>query len=418
MGDLNNNKKYEYVYVLLFIGICLFIVCRMNTISKYVFSKLKEEFIPVSTMNNGIEDLLLFEFIPVAQLEDINNLDVEWDLSYNDFATDDFLNNAFENNNMERIDMTKNDSYDNSGSDIVNDINGETSNVINDTSLATVTDSNMLADGEAAVTEVVSPNDINPIGYSMDELRNFDFLVTNCYAVDNSTSVNPDELNADNLLNMDMTVDTSGEDYKVLVYHTHGSETFADSRPGVIEDTVIGVGDELTRLLNEKGIKTYHDRGIYDTVDGVLDRSYAYTLSGNAVDSILAQYPSIEVVLDIHRDGVREDLRLVRVVDGKPTAQIMFLNGVSRLNINGDIDYLYNPNKIANLAFSLQMHLKGKALYGDLMRRIYIRGYSFNLEKMERASLVEVGAQTNTVEEAKNAMIPLSNIIYNVLSGQ
>ncbi|MBQ8913498.1 MAG: stage II sporulation protein P [Lachnospiraceae bacterium] len=150
-------------------------------------------------------------------------------------------------------------------------------------------------------------------------------------------------------------------------------------------------------------------------VNGVLDRSYAYTLSGAAVDRILAENPSIEVIIDLHRDGVREDLKLMRVIDGRQTAQIMFLNGVSRLNLNGDIDYLYNPHKVENLAFSLQMHLAGKAMYGDLLRRIYIRGYSFNLEKLPRASLVEVGAQTNTVEEAKNAMIPLAAIINSVL---
>ena len=93
----------------------------------------------------------------------------------------------------------------------------------------------------------------------------------------------------------------------------------------------------------------------------------------------------------------------------------MFLNGVSRTNLNGDIDYLYNPHKIENLSFSLKMHLAGKEKYGELMRRIYIRGYSFNLDKMPRATLVEVGAQTNTVEEAKNAMKPLAYILNEVL---
>ncbi|MBO5426029.1 MAG: stage II sporulation protein P [Lachnospiraceae bacterium] len=255
------------------------------------------------------------------------------------------------------------------------------------------------------------------IVYSMEELSDFDFLVTNCYAVDSSTSVNPDELNAENLLSMDLSVDLSGDDYKVLIYHTHGSEAFADSRPGVTEDTIIGVGDELARILEEDyGIKVYHDRNVYDVIDGELDRSRAYDMSGAGVDAILAQYPSIEVVIDLHRDGVNEGVHLVTDIDGVPTAQIMFLNGVSRLNVNGDIDYLYNPNKIANLAFSLQMHLEGKRLYGDLMRRIYIRGYRFNLDKLPRATLVEVGAQTNTVQEVKNAMTPLAAIIYSVIS--
>ena len=60
----------------------------------------------------------------------------------------------------------------------------------------------------------------------------------------------------------------------------------------------------------------------------------------------------------------------------------------------------------------------GKELYGDLMRRIYVRGYCFNLNKMPRSSLIEVGAQTNTVAEAKNAMVPLGAILYKVLIAQ
>lgn len=259
----------------------------------------------------------------------------------------------------------------------------------------------------------------NGIMYSPEQLNDFNFLIANCYTVDSSTNVNPDEINAQNLLGKDLSIDVSSGDYKVLIYHTHGSEAFSDSVPGCIEDTVVGVGDELARILQEDyGIPVYHDRTIYDVVDGVEDRNLAYELAGEGVDAILKQYPSIEVVLDLHRDGVRNDVRLVKEIDGRPTAQIMFLNGVSRLNVNGDIDYLYNPYKIDNLAFSLQMHLAGKEMYGDLMRRIYIRGYCFNLNKMPRASLVEVGAQTNTVAEAKNAMTPLGAILYKVLIAQ
>ena len=254
---------------------------------------------------------------------------------------------------------------------------------------------------------------------SMEQLNNYDFLVGNCYTIDSSTNVTAEELAADTLLSKDLHIDPASGEYKVLIYHTHGSETFADSRPGVIEDTVIGLGDELTRILEEDyGIPVYHDRTVYDVVDGVEDRSLAYDYASDGIDAILQQYPSIEVVLDIHRDGVREDVRLVRDIDGVPTAQIMFLNGMSRTNENGEIDYLYNPYRQENLAFSLQMHLAGKELYGDLMRRIYVRGYCFNLNKMPRSSLIEVGAQTNTVAEAKNAMVPLGAILYKVLIAQ
>lgn len=269
----------------------------------------------------------------------------------------------------------------------------------------------------AAVTEPLAVS--NGITYSMEQLSNRDFLIGNCYTIDGSTNVTNEELDANMLLSKDLHIDISSNEPKILIYHTHGSETFCDSRAGVTEDTVIGLGDELTRILEEDyGIPVYHDRTVYDVVDGVEDRSRAYDYASNGVDAILQQYPSIEVVLDIHRDGVRDDVRLVREIDGVPTAQIMFLNGMSRTNDNGEIDYLFNPYREENLAFSLQMHLAGKALYGDLMRRIYVRGYCFNLNKMPRSSLIEVGAQTNTVEEAKNAMVPLGAILYKVLIAQ
>ncbi|MBQ9199267.1 MAG: stage II sporulation protein P [Lachnospiraceae bacterium] len=387
---------------------------RTEFLSRYILRGLINEFIPIIRMDKTKGEGFLYEVIPMLAIGNEEYSD-ERDLSYDDFSSYDYATlfpDGLDGN--EASDIEENDSsYENpdENSIIPDGINTEQSSteIIPDENTDESDENNLYVTASAGM---------NPGGiyYSMDQLNDYEFMLKNCYAVDSSTSVLPEEIDADTLLNMDMSIDLSGDGYKVLIYHTHGSEAFADSREGVTEDTVIGVGDELTRILEEEyGIKTYHDRNVYDVVNGVLDRSYAYTLSGAAVDRILAENPSIEVIIDLHRDGVREDLKLMRVIDGRPTAQIMFLNGVSRLNLNGDIDYLYNPNKIENLAFSLQMHLAGKAMYGDLLRRIYIRGYSFNLEKLPRASLVEVGAQTNTVEEAKNAMIPLAAIINSVL---
>lgn len=409
-----------YIYCFIVIVISIFIMARTQFLSRYFLKSLKDEFLPSFSMDKKEGDKLLFELIPMLAIGNEEYSD-EPDLSYDDFSDYDYS----------RLDSDYNGVI---SSEDVNDGSVEENNDGSDISEDTTSDSIPDSYDEQVSTEISTEEDIdeksednlyvtasagmNPGGiyYSMEQLNDYEFMLKNCYAVDSSTSVLPEEINADTLLGMDMSIDLSGDGYKVLIYHTHGSEAFADSREGVTEDTVIGVGDELTRILEEEyGIKTYHDRNVYDVVDGVLDRSYAYTLSGAAVDRILAENPSIEVIIDLHRDGVREDLHLVRVIDGRPTAQIMFLNGVSRLNLNGDIDYLYNPNKIDNLSFSLQLHLAGKAMYGDLLRRIYIRGYSFNLEKMPRASLVEIGAQTNTVEEAKNAMIPLAAILNSVL---
>ena len=265
------------------------------------------------------------------------------------------------------------------------------------------------------VEETVSVS--NPVVYNRADLESYDFLLSNFYLVDSTTTITQNELNGALLLDMDLTVNLEGTEPKILIYHTHGSEDFADSRPGVVEDTVIGVGDELARILEEEyQIAVYHDRTIYDQVNGKLDRNKAYEMSREGTLNILKQYPSIEVVIDLHRDGVNENTRLVTNVDGKPTAKIMFFNGMSRSATNGDIDYLYNQYKQQNLAFSLQMQLKAKSYFPDFVRKIYLKAYKYNLDLKPRAVLVEVGGQTNTLEEAKNAMEPFAKILVEVLS--
>lgn len=260
------------------------------------------------------------------------------------------------------------------------------------------------------------------ITYSREQLATSDFLLNKIFSVDGNTSMTEEELNISNLLDKDLSIEGIGNsakngEYKVLIYHTHGSEDFIDSRAGVKEDTIVGVGDYLATLLTEEyGIKVYHDETAYDMIDGVLDRSKAYENAYNGVSKILEENPSIEVVIDLHRDGVDEETHLVTEVKGKPTAKIMFLNGVSRSNMNGDIEYLENPNKLSNLAFSFQMCLIGREHYGDYIRKIYVRSYRYNLHVRPRTTLIEVGAQNNTLEEEKNAMEPLAAILDKVLS--
>ena len=354
----------EYLYCFIVIGISMFIIVKSSLLSEILLKNFRDEMIPMCVLSGHNGDEFLYELIPILTLNN-EKYDDGYDLSYNDFdnydyikANTDILSDVSDDR---RGTDTSENAYGNndsvsSASDNLTDNSNEN---ITTTTEQTTEENPYVDDSDLYVTATAG---VNPSGiyYTMEQLRDYEFMLENCYAVDSSTSVLPEEIDPDTLLNMDMSIDLSGDDYKVLIYHTHGSEAFADSREGVTEDTVIGVGDELTRILEEDyGIKTYHDRNVYDMVDGVLDRSYAYTLSGDAVDRVLAENPSIQVVIDLHRDGVREDLKLMRVIDGRPTAQIMFLNGVSRLNLNGDIDYLYNPNKIDNLAFSLQMHLAG-----------------------------------------------------------
>ncbi len=103
-------------------------------------------------------------------------------------------------------------------------------------------------------------------------------------------------------------------------------------------------------------------------------------------------------------------------MDGRDTAQIMFFNGLSQTP-EGPIEYLQNPYREDNLAFSLQMQLGAAAYYPGFTRKIYLKGLRYNEHLRPKSSLIEVGAQTNTYEEALNAMEPLSELLDMVLQG-
>ena len=259
----------------------------------------------------------------------------------------------------------------------------------------------------------------NGVIYPRQSLYDYTFLINNFYIVDSSTASDAGLIDGETLLNRDLTINLSGSGPKILIYHTHSQEGFADSRPGEPEDTVVGLGNTLSDILRQKyHIQVYHDTGVYDVIDGVSDRNEAYSLAQTAVQRILDENPSIKVVIDLHRDGVAEGTRLVTEVHGKPTAKIMFFNGLCRSADNSTDGYLQNPYLTDNLAFSLQLQIKAAEKYPDFTRRIYLRDYRYNLHMCPRSLLVECGAQTNTVAEAQNAMEPLADLLYCVLSGQ
>lgn len=272
------------------------------------------------------------------------------------------------------------------------------------------------ADMEVLSSDIFTPKVIGT-EYPLAKLCDYDFLIRNFYAVSEITTITSEELNASELLAVDLSIEKT-EEPQILIYHTHSQEEFADSRAGVAEDTVIGVGEYLAAILREQyGYNVYHDTTAYDVVDGAVDRNEAYNYAAEGVSAILEQYPSIEVVIDLHRDGVNDDVHLVTEVNGKPTAQVMFVNGISKTSWQGQISYLENPYIKDNLAFSLMLQLKAEAYYPEYTRRIMIKAYRYNMHFRGRSLLVEVGAQTNTLQEAKNAMEPLAVILHETLSG-
>lgn len=251
---------------------------------------------------------------------------------------------------------------------------------------------------------------INLNGYETIE----DFIQA-FYTVDSVTKAVPELFDVEVLSGMDMTLKQGNDKPQILIYHTHSQEAFTDSTLGDSSTTIVGAGELLKKLLTEEyGYNVIHHTGEYD----VPSRDYAYSKSLPALEQILNENPSIEVVIDLHRDGVAENTHLVTDINGVQTAKVMFFNGLSRTKKNGPIGYLKNENLQENLAFSFQMQMAANEYYPGLTRKNYLNGYRYNMHLRGKSLLIELGAQTNTVEEIQNAIGPLAHILDIVLSGE
>ena len=245
----------------------------------------------------------------------------------------------------------------------------------------------------------------------------FETLLNRYFSMDAATTIDSSRLN-NSLLDLDLTLDTEKEGPQILIYHSHSQEGFVDTVEGDDTTTIVGVGDYLAKLLTETyGYQVIHDRGVYDLVDGVLDRNVAYDYSGAAVEQWLSKYPQIQVIIDLHRDGV-DGKKFVVQENGKPTANLMFILGMSRTADQQDIPYLPNPYIKENMAFALQIQERAEIAAPGLMRNIYLMAYRFNLHYRPRSMLLEAGTQLNTLEEEKNAMEVFAGILDAELKGR
>ena len=249
-----------------------------------------------------------------------------------------------------------------------------------------------------------------------EKLADYDYMMKEFYIVHPTTTADRTLINAETFLDMDLSIEKSDDQPQILIYHTHSQEEYADY-PQNEDATIVGVGAYLADLLEHSGYSVIHDTSVYDVRDEKLDRSKAYTYALDGISGILQKYPSIQVVLDLHRDGVAEGTRLVTEVNGKQTARIMFFNGTSQTP-DGPIEYLQNPNREFNMAFSFQLQMEAAERYPGFTRKIYLKGLRYNQHVRARTALIEVGAQTNTYAEALNAMEPLADILCRVLDGE
>lgn len=157
--------------------------------------------------------------------------------------------------------------------------------------------------GEEVVIEPTTEDyeaaiDIESIA-DMAKIEDLDYVLSNYYVVDKTVSIDESIFNPTEWVTADLSLEEDVEGPQILIYHTHSQEDFVDSVAGDSSTTIVGVGAYLAEVLEEEyGVEVLHHEGVYDLVDGVLDRSNAYDLAYDAVSQIIEENPSIELVID------------------------------------------------------------------------------------------------------------------------
>lgn len=197
---------------------------------------------------------------------------------------------------------------------------------------------------------------------------------------------------------------SKSEGPQVLILHTHGTESYNEGSLGKYYETdklrstdvsknVVAIGSRMAEMLEDAGYSVIHDMTMHD--DGNYNGSY--TSSRKSINKYLEQYPSIKIVLDVHRDTVITEkavkYRPVWENNGHSAAQVMILLGAGGSRFA-------NSHWEENLKLSLLIHRRAEEIYPDLMRPILMRSSLYNQDLCEGGILVEVGTCGNTFSEA------------------
>lgn len=217
------------------------------------------------------------------------------------------------------------------------------------------------------------------------------------------------------------TITADSSEPQVLIMHTHTTESYAlsdrdyydanyPSRNLDESRNIVRVGDEITKQLEAAGIGVIHDKTVHDypSYNG------SYNRSRQTVEAILAQYPSIKVVLDIHRDAIETDdgtrYAPVANINGRNAAQIMIISGCD----DGTMNY---PNYLQNLAFASALQQQVEADYPGLTRPASFKYKYYNQSLTTGSLLIEVGSHANSLDEALYTGYLLGKSLAKTLQG-
>ena len=206
------------------------------------------------------------------------------------------------------------------------------------------------------------------------------------------------------LAQAEIAVDLAEDGPQILIVHTHGSEAYTMDGTDIYQESdasrttderynVIRIGDEIQAVFESMGLTVVHDRTLYDYPQ----YSGAYGRSCEGIETWLKEYPSIQIVLDVHRDAlIGEDgtvYKAVTEVDGEKTAQVMMIVGT-------DDQGQPHPNWQNNLALAVRIQQNLDAQWSSVARPITLRSSRFNQQLTQGSLLVEVGSHGNTLQEA------------------
>lgn len=235
------------------------------------------------------------------------------------------------------------------------------------------------------------------------------YITLNAGSIRNYTSCSDADLrSAVSTPSLPFDVEVDSDEPQVLILHTHATETY-QTWPDLIYDpdftartqntalNMCAVGEKMTQVLNEAGINTLHDTTLHDSPSYTesYDRSYATT------QAYLEKYPSIKVVLDVHRDAIEDSdgtwVKPLCTINGEDTAQVMIIAGCD----NGSGIQL--PNWRLNLRFAAAWEEAMESRTPGLTRPVMCAYRYYNQDLTTGSLLIEIGGHANTVTEAIRA---------------
>lgn len=247
----------------------------------------------------------------------------------------------------------------------------------------------------------LEPKKIEEIKMTTQDIKGLS-SVGNIFVKNNTTY----EIDPEKLLNEKLGFNFKQKGPQILIIHTHTSESYASSdknyylptdpdRTQDVRFNVVRVGDAITDTLKGMGIDVIHDTTVHDYPS--YNGSYKSSLA--TVQQYLEKYPSIKVVIDVHRDAMmtaeKTKLKLCTTIEGKKTAQIMLVSGT-------DQGGLSNPKWMENLKFAIKLQSRFSKMYPTLARPINLCKERYNMHTTTASLILEVGSNGNTLDEAVN----------------